>query len=283
MNIQMQFQTQSNYNRTFTPSFKANSRPVRDAMGKLLYLNNSCFFRDDLKWHKLADMLIEKYKDIPKVKIHCAACSEGAEPYSLAMILIEKLGKEKAQKFFPIEASDINEEILRNPKQGIMKLSEDDIKEIRKVLKINPQKYLDIDNKYEYSQELRGIVCTGKIKNILKDTVTFKKASFEDVIPKARSHNSVVMARNFWIYPKESEREHLAKKLFGELGNNSLCVIGELDNLDLENPAYSTQKCLISAGFKPSDIGYCLTKDSPAEKSYLNNPQYLKTIFTSQK
>lgn len=282
MNIQIQPQAQNNYSHAFTPSFKANSRAVRDTVGNLLYLNNSCFFRDDLNWHKLADMLIEKYKDIPKVKIKCAACSEGAEPYSLAMILIEKLGKEKAQKFFPIEASDINEEILRNPKQGIMKLSQEDIRGIKK-LKINPQKYMDIDNKFEYSQELRGIVCTGRIKPILQDAVTFKKASFEDVIPEARSHNSVVMARNFWIYPKESEREYLAKRLFSELGDNSVCVIGELDNLDLENPAYSTQKCLTSAGFKLSDVGYCFTKGISADKSYLSNPQYLKTVFVAQK
>lgn len=282
MNIQIQPQIQNNYSPAFTPSFKANSRAVRDAMGNLLYLNNSCFFRDDLKWDKLADMLIEKYKDVPKVKIKCAACSEGAEPYSLAMILIEKLG-EKAQKFFPIEASDINEEILRNPKQGIMKLSQEDIKSIKNALKVHPQKYMDIDNRFEYSQELRGIVCTGRIKPILQDAVTFKKASFEDIIPETKTSNSVVMARNFWIYPKEAERAHLANRLFGELGDNSVCVIGELDNLDLENPAYSTQKCLTDAGFKPSDIGYCFTKGVSADKPYLSNPQYLKTVFVPQK
>lgn len=265
-------------NNSYSPNFTANSRSVRDAIGNVLYLNNSWFFRDDLNWHKFADMLIDKYKDVDKVKIKCAACSEGAEPYSLAMILIEKLGLEKAKKFFPIEASDINEEILTNPKRGILKLSQDDLKSIKKTLKINPDKYMDFDNKFEYSPELKSIVCTGKIKPILQNTVMFKRADVSEVIPTSE-RNTVFLARNFWIYPKESERAELAQKLYKGLGDNSVCVIGELDNIDVENPTYKTSTYLANAGFKPESLNYCFSKPSGQKASYLSNPEYLKTVY----
>ena len=58
-------------------------------------------FRSDLDWNLLSYYLENKYKNAQKVNVLNAACSDGSEPYSLAMILDKKISGGK--KFFPIK------------------------------------------------------------------------------------------------------------------------------------------------------------------------------------
>ena len=76
--------------------------------------NVSCYtsmFRNDIQWEKFADFLHSKYKDVENVNIINGACSDGSEAYSLAISLINA-DKEKSKKFFPINAFDIDKQIL---------------------------------------------------------------------------------------------------------------------------------------------------------------------------
>ena len=61
------------------------------------YEASTYFFVKDLQWNKFFNHLIEKYKNTPKINVFSLACSDGSEAYSIAMLLISKLG-EKTQK-----------------------------------------------------------------------------------------------------------------------------------------------------------------------------------------
>lgn len=74
--------------------------------------------REDVDWKKFVHFIDKKYKNQDKVKINCFACSDGSEPYSLAIHLINELGIQKAKKFLPIEASDISEPVINEAKTG---------------------------------------------------------------------------------------------------------------------------------------------------------------------
>lgn len=181
-------------------------------------------------------MLIKKYKNAEKVNIYCYACSEGAEPFSLAMLLLKTLKdqgikdiQKEFKKFFPIIASDIDEEILKNPKQGIIKLSRSDIKRIETILGKDYSDFIEFDNNFQYSDFHKEWVCNGKIKPILKDKVIFKTADIRSDILNIKGNNNVILCRNFWTHLLKTDQQELAKNLFKNIGENSMCIIGEHD------------------------------------------------------
>lgn len=209
--------------------FNGNVRALRDTSGKIKYRNNTSFFRPDLNWNMFTEMLIEKYKNVGKVNIYDYACSEGAEPFSLAMLLIKKLGEEKAQKFFPIIASDIDSEILKNPQNGILKLTRGDVFLIKRLLKKDYNQFIEFNDKFEYNSELNMVVCDAKIKPILENKVVFSSKNVVEDIANVEKNNSIVLFRNFWPYLLKSDRTKLADSVSECLGNNSICVIGRYD------------------------------------------------------
>lgn len=270
--------TNQNIIGNYKPNFMSNCRLVYDAASRskdLLYRNNSCFYRDDLNWEKLIKTLEEKYKDASKVNIYCFGCSEGAEPISLAMLLMEKLGVEKSNKFFPIMASDIDSEILKNPTQGIITISKDDVKEIQKFLGESHSKYLEFDSTFKENKFLNEEVSIGKIKPVLKNKITYKQAEIQNSIQNIIPDNSVVLCRNFWPYIKDyQEQKTIINKLFKQLGNNSLCIIGDFDG-------YDTEMCFFDSGFK-SDLNRFWFNKISNEKKFTSNPHYLFNIFANK-
>ena len=70
--------------------------------GKILVSNSTNFFRNDLPWNTLGKTLDELYPKGEKVNVFNFACSDGSEPYSLAICLMEQLGEDGAKRFFPI-------------------------------------------------------------------------------------------------------------------------------------------------------------------------------------
>lgn len=256
--------------------FTSNYRCVFNAVNgekKLLYKNNTCFFRDDVQWEPLVEFLEKWSNTTEKVTIYSFGCSEGAEPFSLAMLLIEKIGKEKAKKFFPIIASDIDSKILENPKRGIITVSKDDLQYIKKVIGESYRKYITFDSNFRQNNEFQEQVCLGQIKPILEDTVTFKTCNFADDIPSIKPYNSFVMCRNFLnYYNYYTEQRPLVKRLSEQLGNNSFCLLGDYDGNDMIN-------LFTEMGFTyPGHINFLLEKEPPKQKGLFANPLFwLKT------
>lgn len=222
-------QPQSYNKSSTTPSFEGNCRTVRDALGKMKYRNNTAFFRPDLNFNRLVSLLTERYQGADRVHIYNYACSEGAEPFSLAMLLIQKLGAERARKFLPIIASDIDEKILENPKAGVVKLSPGDLFLIKRALGKDYSRFIEHDGKFKYDDQLRNILCDGQVTPLLRDSVVFQQANILDDVGRIERDNSVVMCRNFWPYLPKQERHNLAEGLSQQLGDSSMCVIGAYD------------------------------------------------------
>jgi chemotaxis methyl-accepting protein methylase len=259
--------TAPNYKPQNIPSFAANRRLVFHHTAQnspiLDYRNVSDFFREDLNWDKFTDMLIKKYENVDKVNIYNFACSSGEEPFSLAMMLIRKLGEKKAQKFFPIVASDIDKDILKNPMQGIIKPSVEDTIALKKVLGGDFSKFIEIDNKFEFDQVLNMNVCTGKIKPLLQDKVLFSQADAKANIVNVVPSNSVVLCRNFSSYLCPSDFFKFIGNLRAKLKDNSMCVIGDADyemRMELETPK-----------FKDNNVPYCFEQIVPQNRGFLKN------------
>lgn len=254
------------YNSSLKPqSFKGNRRHVFDlsenGFRRLLYRSTTCFFREDIKWDAYVDMLARKYQNVDKVNVYCAACSAGEEPFSLVMALFKKLGKDGAKKFLPIIASDFDDFILKRPMAGIINPTEEDIMNIDKMLGDDFKKYVNIGNKKEFDPDLNAEVYTGKVSDEVRNSVIFSQGSIQKLIPNINPENSVVMCRNFWDYLPYDELSITIKKLFNQINESSLCVIGEHEQDCRLVPEF------LEAGFSRSDVDFCLEKHV-VEKPY---------------
>jgi chemotaxis protein methyltransferase CheR len=93
-----------------SPSSQEERRNVID----LLTTNETYFFREPEHFRILADKIIPLIKNRP-LRVWCAAASSGEEPYSLAMLLADKLGKTG----WELIASDLSSRMLDLAKEGI--------------------------------------------------------------------------------------------------------------------------------------------------------------------
>ncbi len=94
------------------------TRDVVDAMTT----NESFFFRDNKPFDQFRDVVLPKLLELSagkrQIRIWSAACSNGQEPYSLAMILKEAGAKLAGWKI-DIIATDLSREVLARAKSGL--------------------------------------------------------------------------------------------------------------------------------------------------------------------
>ena len=237
-----------NYYTLPKAQFKANNRRICSKNGDLMYKTTTYFFRDDLCWDAFITLLRNKYKTASRVNIINHACSNGEEPYSLAVKLIHSLG-ENAEKFFPINAKDIDSDNINSAKAGRMGIILNDIYRINGYTNNNIRTY------FQYEKALNpmnDLVLTPK-ENI-KDKVKFTKADIFDDIDTMPGHNTVLLCRNFWPYLAPAKRELLAQKLSAQLDRTSLLVTGDFDD------SINISKMLKHKGFIDTGIPRIFTK-----------------------
>lgn len=160
--------------------------------------NETLFFRDRWPFERFTQMilptLMEQNKSNRRVRIWCAACSSGQEPYSLAMLLSEA-GAKVAGWQFEIIATDISEEMLQRCRRGWYSTFEVQRGLPPELLK----KYFVKDEEgWTISEKLRSMV-RFRYFNLLNDPVTAGLTALD-----------LIFCRNVLIYFDEPTR----KKVF---------------------------------------------------------------------
>jgi len=99
---------------------RADEKLLKDVVDAMT-TNESLFFRDMKPFDNLRDVLLPDLMKAraaaKRIRIWCAACSSGQEPYSIAMLLSE-LGPKVAGWRFEILATDLSSEIVAKAKAG---------------------------------------------------------------------------------------------------------------------------------------------------------------------
>lgn len=172
-------------------------------------INVTEFFRNPELYDDLQDKI--KSELLPKnrvLKIWSAACSTGAEPYSLGIIM-QELTPNTVHK---ILATDIDRTILDKACKGEYTLSE---------LKNVKSNYI---NKYFVSN---GEIYT--ISHKIKDMVTFKK---HDLILENYENNfDLIVCRNVVIYFNQDVKEQIYRKFSSSLKNGGLLFVGATESI----------------------------------------------------
>ncbi|OGL41630.1 MAG: hypothetical protein A2161_16785 [Candidatus Schekmanbacteria bacterium RBG_13_48_7] len=178
------------------------------------------FFREqnqlDVFKNVLLDDIIKKKKtvDRPRVKIWCAGCASGEEPYSIAILILEK--RVSVQTEIDILGFDISDKALRNAKQGIYRKAS--------FRYTHPA----IMNKY-FTQTTDGVF---EINVEIKKMVRFiKKNMILDDQPDLMGTADIIFCRNVMIYFDPEGRKKLINWLVKHLAPGGFVLLGHSESL----------------------------------------------------
>ncbi|APH15471.1 cheR methyltransferase, SAM binding domain protein [Clostridium sporogenes] len=173
-------------------------------------INVSEFFRNP----EIFDELEKKIKielsnnTSGSLKIWSAACSIGAEPYSLSIIM-DEISPNKKHK---IIATDLDMTILQRAKEGIYAQAE-----IKNVKKERLEKYFTKEGeKY-------------KIKSSIKNVVTFKKHDL--ILDNYEKDFDLIVCRNVVIYFNQDIKDNIYKKFSESLKKGGLLFVGATESI----------------------------------------------------
>jgi chemotaxis protein methyltransferase CheR len=184
------------------------ARRLRD----YLTINVTSFFRDAHKWNELRDSILPLLKPGGRT-IHAwsSACSNGAELYSLAMLLQDQPGIGG----YRVHGTDIDRAILEQARAGGPYLAES----MKDVSSLQTRRYFqpEADGTYWVSRAaLRGRVSFAEL-DLLRIT--------------ARAEYDLVLCRNVLIYFTEEAKTRVIRGLTNSLKPGGILFIGSTENI----------------------------------------------------
>ncbi len=120
--------------------------------------NATRFFREKKTFSALQHLIVPEYlasgTRLP-LRIWCAACSSGEEPYSYAMLLLRLRDRAGASFPFRIDATDINETLLERAERGAYDVPQRDVDEYGAYFR----KYGNLQGqRVDFGPEVRSVV-----------------------------------------------------------------------------------------------------------------------------
>lgn len=192
---------------------------------------NSWLFRDDVDWKRLARYEKNHFCDKSKVNIIQFASSDGSEAYTKIISLLENYPQKSAEKFFPIKAFDIDEEIVNAARSGYINTCLAD----RINLQINSEDYSKYfaatDNILNIKRDVKlQNQKTLKATNYLTNRVHFERADMYNILANLNDNSdTILMCRNVLGYFENDKIEKFVKIVSKKLNPGSLFIIGEHD------------------------------------------------------
>ena len=187
-------------------------RRLRARMIDALTTNETFFFRDrtpfDLFKNVMIPDLVARRPAGKAIRIWCAACSSGQEPYSLIMT-IDQMRAELAGRPVEILATDISETILAKAKSGLYNQFE--------VQRGLPTKFL-----MQYFEKQGE---NWKISDSVVNRVKFASFNLLDD-PRAFGTFDIIFCRNVLIYFDRPTRRGIFDRLADRLATDGMLMLG---------------------------------------------------------
>ncbi len=211
----------------------AASEPELVHMLDRISTNETRFFREPQHFRLLEEELVprlvaqaERGEREKRVRVWSAACSTGQEPYSIAMVLLDKLGGD-APWTVEILASDLSTQVLQVARNAIWPLS--------KASEI-PDGYLSrFMRKGTGSQE-------GKMRAApeLRRVVRFERINLNEELPLTGAPFDFIFCRNVLIYFDRPTRERVVGQLLSRLAPGGAFFVGHAESLHHVAPGLHT-------------------------------------------
>jgi len=188
----------------------------RAALLDALSINVTSFFRNPPVWERLREVLRE-LTDGGRVRCWSAACADGREPYSIAMLARDD--PEVRERAVEITATDIDAETLAEAREGVYESTRTtDIGEQLEPLS-DPGAHVDID-------EGAG---TFAVRDEVQRMVAFEQHDLISGSPM--SGYDLVLCRNLLIYIDTAYKEPIFETLTGAVDPGGFLTIGKSETL----------------------------------------------------
>ncbi|ESP89566.1 CheR family methyltransferase [Candidatus Halobonum tyrrellensis] len=187
----------------------------REALLDALTVNVTGFFRDPDMWADLRPVLRELSTERRRVNAWSAPCSDGREPYSLAMLAADD--DEVTERRVDILATDISEPAIAAARAGVY--------ETTRTTDIGAE--LGPLSEYEPYVEEDGT--RFRVRDRIKQRVTFETHDLIRDGPK--SDVDLLFCRNLLIYIDGAYKEPLFETLTASLGEGGYLVVGKTETV----------------------------------------------------
>lgn len=182
---------------------------IRTGFLDYITINVTEFFRNKDIFNEFESVVVNQlYKKFGPLNIWSAACSVGAEPYSLAIILDKTNTKLKNK----ILATDIDDGILAKAKEAVYKDHE-----VKNISKADLGKYFtEKDSRYE-------------LKDNIKKMVNFKKHDL--ILENYEKGFHAIICRNVVIYFKNETKNKIYQKFSDSLEPGGVLFTGATESI----------------------------------------------------
>ncbi|MBH8551557.1 protein-glutamate O-methyltransferase CheR [Nostocaceae cyanobacterium CENA357] len=185
-----------------------HNRPCLDRFLLSLTVNVTSMFRDPSFYLAFRQQVIPLLRTYPFIRIWHAGCSTGEEVYSMAILLQE----EKLYHRCRIYATDTNERVLQNAKNGIFSL---------RLMQEYTQLYLKAGGQKSFSEYYTAAYDNAIFRASLRENVIFAQHNL--ATDSSFNEFNVILCRNVLIYFNQ-----VLQKRVHTLFYNSLCTFGIL-------------------------------------------------------
>mgnify|MGYP005839236747 CR=1 FL=1 len=201
-----------------------NPRLAREVV-QAMTINETYFFRDKAPFAKFSEAMLPhlvkaRTADRP-IRIWCAACSTGQEPYSLAMLAAEAQSLLRGRRL-EIVATDLAEAPLAKARAGIYTAFE--------VQRGLPENLLQ--------RYFRASGAQWELADALRATVTFKPFNLLSDYGQLGTFD-IIFCRNVLIYFDVHRKADILSRLSRVLAADGYLVLGSSENIFARNSGFS--------------------------------------------
>lgn len=179
--------------------------------------NETYFFREPAQLAAFTDEIVPELlekKAVRKIRIWSAGCSSGEEPYTIAMLLMEKGLYERGT--FEIFASDINQQVLSKARKG--------------VYRENSFRSTSAEVRERYFE--RESETTWRIRDNVRNRVSFGRVNLYDESRVALlGQLDVIFCRNVIIYFDDSSKRTVVSNFHSRLIEGGYLLLGHSESL----------------------------------------------------
>jgi len=211
--------------------FDPQGREFQQLMN-LLTVNETYFFREFSQLQIFAESCLQeviKHKaeaNNHTIKIFCAGCSTGEEPYTLGIILREMIEHYSSWEVL-IKAIDIDENVISRARRGVY-----DQRSVKDVPPTYLQRYFDpaSNGRYVVDQDI-------------KDMVVFEHVNLMDRRAlRYEEDYDFVFCRNVLIYFDDVSRKQVVDKFYSMLRTGGYIFLGHAESLSRISSAFKIRK-----------------------------------------
>ncbi len=198
-----------------------------DELANRISTNHTFFYREPAHFDFFRKQVLpevrERHARDRDIRIWCAGCSSGEEPYTMVIEMMEFFGREYAKWNAGVLATDISSRVLDLAARGIY--GEERLREVPK----------NVLSRYFEKQEAGE----WQVREFVRREVTFRRLNLMNEKFPFRKPFDLILCRNVMIYFDQPTRNALVQRYYDNTVNGGYLFIGHSETLGRGETLYN--------------------------------------------